>query len=56
MNKLNLEKKYSKLFKIKDFDIIGLDDCIVNNSYSFSVECTSKIAELYRIHINVIIN
>ena len=53
MIKLKSERKYNKLAIIKDYDIIGLDDSIINNNYSFTVECTSNTAEYYRIHINV---
>jgi hypothetical protein len=43
------EKKVTKLLLIKDKDVIGLDDCLYNGKYTFTVELVSVKGEMYRI-------
>ena len=48
-------KKKKNLYKIQYFkenDVIGLNDCILNNKYIYSATCTSSTAIVYEIHIN----
>ena len=42
-----------KLAIIKNFDIVGLDDCVYNGKNLFSIECISLKGEYYKINIDV---
>jgi hypothetical protein len=44
-----------KLVIIKNYDIVGLDDCVYNGKNLFSIECISLKGEYYKINIDVII-
>ncbi len=48
-------KKKKNLIKIQYFkenDIVGMNDCICNGKYIYTITCTSPTATVYEIHIN----
>jgi hypothetical protein len=47
------KKRLTRLLVIKDKDVIGLDDCLYNGKYAFTVELVSTKGELFRIKRNV---
>jgi hypothetical protein len=47
------ERKWIKLGRIKNSDIIGFEDFIFNNKYFFIIECVSERGEGFRIQNHV---
>jgi hypothetical protein len=48
------EKKSLKICIAKEREIIGLNDFVIQDTYSFTVVCTSSEGEVYQISIPVI--
>jgi hypothetical protein len=48
------EKKALKVCIAKEREVVGLNDFIYQDSFCFTVECTSSEGEVYQIAINVI--
>jgi hypothetical protein len=46
-------KKLAKLVVIREGEVIGLDDCVFNGKYAFTVELISSKGEIFKIKRNV---